>query len=63
MWVWGDEGPCASMARVCCLLGFQLGEGDAGLVGLHCHAVITRTQIHSCMVPAKARPPQAKPHL
>lgn len=29
------------MARVCCLLGFQLGEGDAGLVGLHFHVVIS----------------------
>lgn len=30
------------MERVCCLLGFQLGEGETGRVGLHWHAVVSQ---------------------
>jgi len=58
-WVWGDDGPWASMARVCCLLGFQLGEGDAGRVGLHCHVVISHSQIQNTLawcLPQQDRP-------
>lgn len=30
------------MERVCCLLGFQLGEGETGRVGLHRYAVVSQ---------------------
>lgn len=44
------------MAKVCCLLAFQLG--DAGLVGLHCHLslVVLSSRIFAWCLPKQDSP-------